>query len=62
MSIFHSVRRAAANGFQRVIDARQSQVNRYVDRMLLNFDDETLAGAGLSRAEVRRRGAASYWI
>ncbi len=62
MSIFSSVRRAASAGFGRMIEARQRQVNRYIDHMVLHFDDETLKGAGISRADVHRRVVTNHWV
>lgn len=46
--------------FNRMISAREKQANRFVNGALLNLDDETLAKAGLTRAEVRARGTAVY--
>ncbi len=48
------------NAFNRVVEARERQVARYVNGALLNLDDETLKGLGTSREELRRKGATSY--
>ena len=48
------------NAFNRVVEARERQVARYVNGALLNLDDETLKGLGTSREELRRKGAQSY--
>jgi hypothetical protein len=47
---------------RRVIRAREKQAERQVSAAMLNFDDETLAKAGLNRAELVRkaRGALYY--
>ncbi|MFB9951811.1 hypothetical protein ACFFP0_23425 [Rhizobium puerariae] len=44
----------------RMVEARERQVARYVNGALLNLDDETLKGLGTSREELRRKGATSY--
>jgi hypothetical protein len=48
------------SAFNRVVEARERQVARYVNGALLNLDDETLKGLGTSREELRRNGATSY--
>ena len=48
------------NAFNRVVEARERQVARYVNGALLNLDDETLKTLGTSREELRRKGATSY--
>ncbi|CDZ59800.1 Hypothetical protein NGAL_HAMBI2605_06920 [Neorhizobium galegae bv. orientalis] len=48
------------NAFNRVVEARERQVARYVNGALLSLDDETLKGLGTSREELRRKGAQSY--
>lgn len=44
----------------RVIDARQRQVRRYVNNALLQLDDETLKGLGRTREEIKREGSSAY--
>ncbi len=48
------------NALNRVVEARERQVARYVNGALLGLDDETLKGLGTSREELRRKGAQSY--
>jgi len=48
------------NAFNRMVEARERQVARYVNGALLNLDDETLKGLGTSREELRRKGASNY--
>lgn len=45
----------------RVIDARQRQVRRYVNNALLQLDDETLKGLGRTREEIKREGSSAYY-
>lgn len=45
--------------YQRIIEARERQVSRYVNDALLSLDDKTLETIGTSRAELRRKRAAS---
>ncbi|MDD9909181.1 MAG: hypothetical protein OXR62_05755 [Ahrensia sp.] len=46
--------------FDRMIAAREKQARRYVNGALMNLDDETLAGAGLKREDIRKQGAYNY--
>ena len=48
--------------FDRMIAARERQARSYVNGALLNLDDETLRRAGLSRAEIKRRGPSSFGL
>ncbi|MBW6422698.1 hypothetical protein KX729_14670 [Rhizobium sp. XQZ8] len=48
------------NAFNRMVEARERQVARYVNGALLNLDDETLKGLGTNREELRRKGASNY--
>ncbi|SMC58795.1 hypothetical protein [Rhizobium sp. RU36D] len=48
------------NAYNRVIEARERQANRYVNGALMNLDDKTLASMGLTREELRRKGTAAY--
>jgi len=48
------------NAFNRMVEARERQVARYVNGALLNLDDETLKNLGTSREELRRKGASNY--
>jgi hypothetical protein len=48
------------NAFNRMVEARERQVARYVNGALLNLDEETLKGLGTSREELRRKGAQNY--
>ncbi len=58
---------ASKNGlFRSAIDAfiasRQRQADRYVNGMLLSLDDKTLKVHGYSRAELRKRPGAAYFV
>lgn len=48
------------NAFNRMVEARERQVSRYVNGALMGLDDETLKNLGTSKAELRRKGATSY--
>ncbi len=48
------------NAFNRMVEARERQVARYVNGALMNLDEETLRGLGTSRDELRRKGAQNY--
>ena len=48
------------NAFNRVVEARERQVSRYVQGALLNLDDQSLKALGTSRDEVRAKAATSY--
>jgi hypothetical protein len=48
------------NAFNRVVEARERQVSRYVNGALSSLDNKTLAEMGLDRAELRRKGTNSY--
>lgn len=48
------------NAFNRMVEARERQVARYVNGALLNLDDKTLQNLGTSREELRRKGATNY--
>lgn len=58
MSFFGGVSRAARRGFDRMIEARQRQANRYVNGALLQMSDDVLRAAGYDRKELRRGSAA----
>lgn len=45
-----------------LVEARQAEAERYVNRVLLSLDDETLKKHGYSRAELSRRGTSNrFW-
>ncbi|GLQ37385.1 MULTISPECIES: hypothetical protein [Rhizobiaceae] len=46
--------------FDRVIEARERQVRRYVNGALLSFDDETLKTLGRRREDMVREGSSSF--
>lgn len=48
------------NAFNRVIEARERQVSRYVNGAMLSLDETTLKSLGTSREELRRKGATQY--
>ncbi|MGI9400812.1 MAG: hypothetical protein ACR2O0_06125 [Rhizobiaceae bacterium] len=52
MSFFGDVGRVTRRGFQRLVNARQAEAQRYVNHVLLSMDDETLARAGYSREKL----------
>ncbi|HEY6633555.1 MAG TPA: hypothetical protein VIZ90_19040 [Rhizobiaceae bacterium] len=47
------------NVLKAFVVARQREAERYVNGVLLSFDDETLKRHGYSRAELARRGSAN---
>jgi hypothetical protein len=48
------------NAFNRVVEARERQVRRYVNGALLSFDDDTLKTLGHRREDLLRDGHARY--
>lgn len=48
------------NAFNRVVEARERQVSRYVQGAILNLDDASLKALGTTRVEMRSKAAASY--
>jgi hypothetical protein len=45
------------------VEARQTEAQRYVNRVLLSLDDETLESHGYSRAELSKRGTSNrFWF
>ena len=46
--------------FDRVVEARERQVRRYVNGAMLSFDDETLKALGRRREDIVREGASSF--
>ncbi len=48
------------NAVGALVDARQRQVNRYVNGALLMLDDETLKSHGYDRNELKKQGGAYY--
>lgn len=45
------------------IEARQREADRYVNGVLLSFDDETLKRHGYKRSELARRGTSNrFWF
>lgn len=50
------------NAFKAIVDCKQREAARYVNGMLLSFDDETLTRHGYSRAELSKQATTSpYW-
>ncbi len=45
------------NAMNRMVQAREKQVSRYVNGALMSLDNETLKSLGTSREELRRKGA-----
>ena len=46
-----------------VVEARQREAERYVNGVLLGFDDKTLESHGFKRAELSKRGISNrYWF
>jgi len=60
MSFFDGIRRVTRTGFDRMVSARERQVRRYANSVLLSLDDETLAHAGLNRGEIEKQGSIFY--
>ncbi len=50
------------NAFDRMVEARERQMARYVNGALLSLDETTLKNMGTSRAELRRKGASQYLL
>ena len=48
------------NAFNRMVEARERQMSRYVNGALLSLDESTLKSLGTSREELRRKGATQY--
>lgn len=48
------------NAMNRVVEARQRQVSRYVNGAMLGLDDATLNSLGTTREELQRQGATRY--
>jgi hypothetical protein len=48
------------NAFNRVVEARERQMARYVNGALLSLDAATLKTIGTSHEELRRKGASQY--
>lgn len=46
---------------RRVIRAREKQAERQVSAAMLNFDDATLAKAGLNRADLVRKARGAFY-
>ncbi len=46
--------------FDRVIEARERQVRRYVNGALLSFDDTTLKSLGRRREDMIKEGASTF--
>jgi hypothetical protein len=55
MSFFGDIGRATRNGFNRVVEARQRQAQRYVNGILLAMDDASLERAGYDRKTLERQ-------
>lgn len=60
MSFFGDVRRATRVGYNRLIESRQRQAQRYINGALLALDDEALARAGYDRKTLERQESALY--
>jgi hypothetical protein len=50
------------NAFNRVVEARERQVRRYVNGALLSFDDETLKALGHRREDLIKGGRAPFQL
>jgi hypothetical protein len=60
MSFFADIGRATRYRFNRVVEARQRQAQRYVNGALLALDDESLERAGYDRKSLERLESALY--
>ncbi len=60
MSFFGDIAFATRNRFNRVVEARQRQAQRYVNGVLLAMDDESLERAGYDRKVLERQESALY--
>lgn len=54
MSFFSDIGRVTRSGFNRMVEARERQVRRFVNGELLKLDDRNLADLGYSRKELMR--------
>ncbi len=48
-----------STAIDRIVSAREKQARRYVNNVLLTFDDETLKSLGHSREELKKAGRSS---
>lgn len=48
------------NAFNRVVEARERQIGRYIQGAMLNLDDRSLNALGTTRDEVRAKAKSSY--
>ena len=51
------------NALKALVDARQREAERYVNGVLLSFDDDTLRSHGYNRAELSKRATSNrFWF
>jgi len=60
MSFFGDVKRATRVGYNRLMESRQRQAQRYINGALLALDDEALTRAGYDRKTLERQESALY--
>jgi hypothetical protein len=58
MSFFGDIGLATRNSFNRVVEMRQRQAQRYVNGILLAMDDQALERAGYDRKALERQESA----
>lgn len=48
------------NAFNRVVEARERQVSRYIQGAMINLDEQSLKSLGTSREEMRAQAPSNY--
>lgn len=48
------------SAYDRLIESRERQADRYINSALMSLDDKTLASMGTSREELRRKGSKNF--
>ncbi|MCY0095989.1 hypothetical protein [Hoeflea ulvae] len=48
------------NALDRIVSARERQVRRYVNGVLLGMDDSQLKALGRDREDIKREGSQTY--
>jgi hypothetical protein len=48
------------NAFNRVVEARERQVGRYIQGAMMNLDEQSLSSLGTSRQEMHAKSSTNY--
>jgi hypothetical protein len=48
------------NAFNRVVEARERQVGRYIQGAMMNLDEQSLNSLGTSRQEMQAKASTNY--